>query len=535
MRLPLLSILMLAGSGLCAQSLFQRVYDCSYGDMRAGDRVGEGSYWAYAFYDEAFGYHRAVGVVKYGADDAPLWNKVFEAPSAEVGLDVSDLVTTSDGGLVWVGSRSNGLADSALVVKVTAVGGIGWSLALPAFLPPGASSASTAQLRRVDEAANGDVIVAGFFSYFDGGLYRRAFVARIGAGGAVQWTRSYALPTAQGAVNYSYDVQALSGGGLLLLGGNAGNGAWLTRLQDDGTVAWTKGYSTNDGAEAMAPVAVRPTGTGFDIFLQPDLYSGDIACVMHTNTSGDLLSTTKYRMAVGLGSMAGVRPLAGGGYLIASATNLTGEYERSNAHLLVVGADNIPILSASFGVPDEAEYARVVLAASGGGYLLGGGAAYVDLDAHRGGTAARPYLVRTDAGGNYVCGDPVEILVGDTVLTSASQTLEVQAITGWATSALTSADWLNAVTVCSTMGLAEEEASSFTLSPNPASDRLTILPADQAAWDHVLFDAMGRAVRSHARAIGRVELDVRGLTPGRYVLRSSGPSTVRSSAVMVGR
>lgn len=528
-------LLLLAGTSLSAQNIFQRVFDCNVGSVRAIEPVGTGTYVAYEILEEHFGYHQGVGVVKYGADQEPIWNKVYTAPAPEVHLYLNDIATTSDGGVVFGGSKKAVLSDTALVVKLNGDGDVLWSVAMPSYLPTGASTGSNATVRKVTAAPNGDVLVAGRYSYvLSGSVVSRAFAARISAGGTVLWTRSYVSSVGPSTQHQALDVKVLDGGGLLLLGLTGGDGSWLARLQDDGTVVWSTRYSTGDGFDALIPMDVFATSGGYDIFLQTDLYSSDLAAVMHTNASGILQSARLYKPDIGLSEAYSVEQLPNGGHMLSCTVNPTSSFTGGNALLLVTDASGAPILSQSFG-SDEHEYGTAVAATSDGGYFVGGGAAYEDLDEHRGGIAPRPFLVKTNAQGEHTCGEPITVTVADTTFTSEDRTLVAETISGWDGATVVGETYLVSVTVCGMQGIAEAGAAPFSVLPNPASDRLTIVPMNSGTWDHVLLDATGRSVLTRPRATGPLQLDVSGIAPGRYVLRSTSGMAVHSTLVLVVR
>ncbi|MEO8591466.1 MAG: hypothetical protein ABI432_18945 [Flavobacteriales bacterium] len=529
-------LLLLCSTSLSAQDIFQRVFDCTFGHIEAIETTAGGTYVAYNIVDqEAFGYHNGVGIVKYGPDFQPIWNNVYMAPSPTEDVEVIDMTATMDGGLVFTGRRTELLNDTALVVKVNSNGQVAWALGLPSFLPPGSDVSSYAQASAVEEAPNGDLLVTGHYSYHTDDSYYRAFLARISASGTALWTKSYVSTVDPEHLNYGYDVEPLSGGGLALLGWTGSEGAWLARLQDDGTVLWSKHYSTTVGFDDMAPHRVFATSGGFDIFLDTDLYSHNLACVMHTDGSGGLQASDLYKLPIGLGVMVDVLQKADHGYALSLVTSMIeqGTYN-TNAHLLVTDASGVPTLSSSFGSP-EYESAYAAAPTADGGYLVGGGASYENLDDHRGGIPPRPFLVKTNAQGDYTCGSPVVVTMADTALTSVDRALVVESITGWASTTVTPITWLVSVTVCGITGVDEVEAAPFSVYPDPASDVLNVVPADAGPWDHALLDATGRVVLAQQHATGRLQLDVSAIAPGRYVLRStSGPAT-RSTAVLVVR
>ncbi len=72
-------------------------------------------------------------------------------------------------------------------------------------------------------------------------------------------------------------------------------------------------------------------------------------------------------------------------------------------------------------------------------------------------------------------------------------------------------------------GLSELPADAFTISPNPAIDRITVTGArSQERLDALVLDGAGRMVRREAIANG--QLSAEGLAPGTYILQLIGTS-----------
>jgi len=528
-------LLLLFAVQLPAQDIFQRVYDCTSGNIRSVEAVGNGTYAGYDFRDAQFNNRQGLGVVKYDADQVPIWNKAYLSPGVNTDLFLSEMATTSDGGLVLGGIKRAALLDSAFVMKVNGDGDVLWTRVMPSALVTGAAPGSKASVLNVAAAANGDVLATGYYSYvLAGDAVWKAFLTRISATGTVLWTKSYVSSVDPDTHNRAFDVRALPGGGLLLLGLTGVDGSWLARLEDDGTVVWSTRYSTTNGFDVLVPMEVFPTGTGFHIFLQPSPNDPDLAVLLRANANGVLQSAQRYTTGQGWAATNGVAELPSSGYLFSSITNPSMAFGLDNLHLLVTDANGTPTLSQSFG-SDESEYGLAATMAPNGGYLVGGGAAYVDLDDHRGGTPPRPFLVKTNTQGDYTCGEGITVTVVDTAFTSEPRALVVGSISGWVSTSMTSEVFLNSVTVCPTVGIDEADVTPFQVLPNPASDLLTIVPPDGAIWDHALLDATGRVVLSHPRTIGQLQVDVSGIAPGRFVLRSASGMAVRSTAVLVVR
>jgi hypothetical protein len=64
--------------------------------------------------------------------------------------------------------------------------------------------------------------------------------------------------------------------------------------------------------------------------------------------------------------------------------------------------------------------------------------------------------------------------------------------------------------------------ASFTLAPNPTRTTTTITRPSHTASALTLLDAVGRTVRTIPAGLGSVTLDVTGLAPGLYILRTAG-------------
>lgn len=77
------------------------------------------------------------------------------------------------------------------------------------------------------------------------------------------------------------------------------------------------------------------------------------------------------------------------------------------------------------------------------------------------------------------------------------------------------------------VGMVEGSAATFTLYPNPGTDRLNIeLPAGPHTI--TVFDALGRTLRTEATTAQRVSFTMDGFAPGSYVVRVSDGSGISS-------
>ncbi|MCB0795818.1 MAG: T9SS type A sorting domain-containing protein [Flavobacteriales bacterium] len=78
-----------------------------------------------------------------------------------------------------------------------------------------------------------------------------------------------------------------------------------------------------------------------------------------------------------------------------------------------------------------------------------------------------------------------------------------------------------------TNGVNERKAPSLALAPNPCTDHL-LIPGVEAADAWSVLDVRGRALRSGQGVFGNLQLDVRELTPGSYVVQLLGPNGRRT-------
>ena len=179
-----------------------------------------------------------------GACPPTLWAKTFE------GVGGASVHPTSDGGFIVVGSKkpSTNFPPDIYVLRLNADGGVIWQKTYggnnPMFSPAGNSGES------VDLTSDGGFIVAGQANYFGAG-YADFWVLRLDANGNVLWQRTYGGVRSDG---YWPQVRTTSNGNFVLVGRTdsfgSGGDLWVLLLDPNGGIIWQKTYggSAYDGS-----------------------------------------------------------------------------------------------------------------------------------------------------------------------------------------------------------------------------------------------------------------------------------------------
>lgn len=68
------------------------------------------------------------------------------------------------------------------------------------------------------------------------------------------------------------------------------------------------------------------------------------------------------------------------------------------------------------------------------------------------------------------------------------------------------------------VGITEHESLKVDVYPNPVTDQFRIEPANGDQYQYRLMDITGRSVASGRNVSGAVDVDVRALVPGVYML-----------------
>jgi hypothetical protein len=165
--------------------------------------------------------------------------------------------------------------------------------------------------------SNGDFVAAGYA--FDTVQYINAFMARITSFGEVVWAK----PIVQ-RIQYLYhygidDIYPISDGYVIAVGDNMS----VRKISaNDGTILWTKDYSSGDVAYSIAPTRNGNFLVGGSLF---NYYSPGVDSqfysIMEIDSSGDTMWSKQYHMFNGQ-SVHDIVPTSEGNYLIAGAPSI---------------------------------------------------------------------------------------------------------------------------------------------------------------------------------------------------------------------
>jgi hypothetical protein len=165
---------------------------------------------------------------------------------------------------------------------------------------------------------------------------------------------------------------------------------------------------------------------------------------------------------------------------------------------------------------------RSVVLTNNGGYLAGGFGERDSLVEFRGGIPTQSYLVMTDGNGlTGRCERVANVNSSAITFTDAPYSQVVSDVAGWSIQPLVSGSTFSMEEVCTAVGVEARNVVRFSLFPNPTQDRITIIGLGNLPWQHQVVDASGRVVLAHASSGDRLELDLRTLSPGVYVLHST--------------
>ncbi len=305
----------------------------------------------------------------------------------------------------------------------------------------------------IEPTGDGGFIVAGFSDSFSPHSLRAAYLAKVDAGGQVQWTRSYDdlsdLENIAAAVVVLPDGYAIAG----RAGTNGEFDSFLIRTDLDGNVIFQRTYDAGDDDRAHALAAT--SDGGFILAGQAwfgDELSGDYDIyVVKTDGNGNVqwTQTYEYNDAVGVGADIAfdVIEVSTGGYAICGYTQssvwdgwvirtdelgvpiwdrlyaqgnsdeLTSIRELPDGGFILGGlfatprgdvdlalvrtsSQGVPIWTRTFGEVDRDDRGRCVRPLPDGGFIL------VGATNSYGAGASDMYLVRTDGDGNEVWSTP---------------------------------------------------------------------------------------------------------------------------------
>ncbi len=444
-------------------------------------------------------------LVKTDAQGAIQWTRTYGGPGDEADCSIEQL---PDGGYL-IASRTNSSGAGStdfFIVRTEVDGALRWARTY--------GGADWDEAHSLCTDAQDDIYITGYSNSYGAGA-QDVVVMRLDNEGTVQWTRTYGTADSE----RGHKIQLLPGGDLLIAAETRGTGAggWdllLMRVSADGSLRWSKTYGAvgdDFGWDA------RATTDGGCIFVGYTANAGageEDIYLMKTDGSGEPEWTRVYG---GTGTDRGysVQQTADAGFLVCGTT--TG-FGHGGQDILLLRTDEAgePRWCKTYGgeLSDGTIYGR---ATPDGGCLIGG---YTSTEGWENWDFL---LIKTDAeGSNGGCNE------GAAVLAVAEMWPTVLV----ANLAIDSSVWQMMVAdpvvseggtgeACAGTGVSDEEgAPSLAPYPNPTADRL-IIPGlvDVPSGSAELYDTVGHLVLQTGPMNGRIAtMDVGGLAVGTYIL-----------------
>jgi uncharacterized repeat protein (TIGR01451 family) len=257
------------------------------------------------------------------------WQRCFGGSWIDM---VNDIVQTSDGGYIAVGSTASydgditsthsaagKLADDAFVVKLSSTGQVMWSKcyggnSVDEFKK--IISTSDGGFLCVGSTRSGDGDVVGFHAAITTGA-KDVWVVKIDAAGTMQWNKAYGA----GSMDQAVDVVATTDGNYIIGAEGVGYGqgdistwygggdAWLIKISPTGDIIWEKTYGGSQ--DEHAATIIPATDGGFMIaFLT---YSNDGMCSQNNSGGAGITDIALFKIAED-GSAVWTKCFGGGAY-----------------------------------------------------------------------------------------------------------------------------------------------------------------------------------------------------------------------------
>ena len=327
-------------SGMYAQVTFQRTYglDTIHDISNAVLPVpGAGYYLAGLQFDLSGNGGEAV-LLRINTVGDTLWRKAYALP---VGLNLYDLIATSDGKLVVSGlvnpGVSGGISDyDAFVAKLDTAGSMLWSTTV------GDSLKQWAYQTR--ETPDGGSVTAGWSATMSWGDHAAAYLVRLNSAGDTLWTRTYPNPNPNW-YQYAYCLEVMPDSGFVLAGKQ---GYWgiprvhVMRTNAQGDTLWTKRLDILDQGEARDVVITDAGNILITGYCTASGFSNPF--LVELDPDGNLLWTRIYDHAV-----------SGWAFSLCNTTDgyaLFGITYQYDLHLINVDLNGDTIWSRQFAIGD---------------------------------------------------------------------------------------------------------------------------------------------------------------------------------------
>ena len=383
-------------------------------------------------------------------------------------------------------------------------------------------------------------------STYSFGAGHQAYLVRVDKDGNVLWSKTFGVP----GTSYGGAIEPTKDGGFLVGTSSSLYSACIIKLDSVGNVLWTKTSSnskwmksigeTNDGGFIVLGESVHGVGPSPDAYLLKWDSAGVLTwqrkidfCIPYTikqmKDGGYLLVDGGLTKLDSLGSVLWCRgyntsvksahETTGGGFLI------TGSASNGKAILMETDSSGILLWSRTYSSGDG----FTAFQTSDSGYFMAGINGYFPL----GGGTPDFYMVKADSLKNSGCFQ-MDVIVKDTLVSRVTSSFSTQIGTApdnsqFVTTIVGTGGTIK--TLCSSVGIKEAKAPTiFRTFPNPAIDVLFIQTPHKPNEQVTVLNVLGASLSIAAKRSGnKLELDIRTLPPGTYLLRYTAPGVSQSA------
>ncbi|MFI5218338.1 MAG: T9SS type A sorting domain-containing protein [Bacteroidia bacterium] len=481
--------------GANAQITFHKTFE---GRVDIGSSVKQTTDGGYIIGGNGFGGGYLIKTNAYGDT---LWTKIYNG-----GISTHSVLQTIDGGYILFGGSYSGGAGSLdmVLLKTDTNGNLLWSKYYGDIYDNYSYN--------IQQTSDSGYVIAGFTDTDTTGFgtsYRSLFLIETDVAGDTMWAKTYI-----GDFNYCYSMQQTADGGFILAGLTY-NDAFLLKTDATGIPQWSKAYG---GDEAMC-VKQLPDG-GFIFTGKSNFFSSGDVYLVRTDINGDLLWSSVLGDSTSQRSYS-IVPTNDGGYMIAGSTSgMIAPYLRD---IYLLHTDSIGNLVWAKKIINSSndDYSFCIEKTTDEGYVMSAWTLF--------NTPEKINLIKLDSMGNAGCSfinTLATSLTPSTIVTNlTAQIVPWNLVTGNPTWQVVSGGTV--ATICSSVNVNENEkpGSAFNISPNPATNKITITNPQFAIEAIEVYNLIGQKVFSQLQTenskLQTATIDVSKWNKGIYFVKVS--------------
>jgi uncharacterized delta-60 repeat protein len=271
----------------------------------------------------------------------------------------------SDGGYIVAGYTLSFGAGSEdyWILKVKSDGTVAWQKAY--------GGADWDRAHSIRETSDGGFIVAGKTQSFGAGV-DDYWILKLNSDGTVAWQKTYGGT----GTDIAYDVRETSDGGYIVAGETASyssgsRGAWIVKLNSDGTVSWEKVFGGAGTVSDYARSIEETSDNGFIVAGDTSSFGAgnDDYWLLKLKSDGTIAWQKAYG-GTGNDNVYSIQELSSGGFIVAGKTQSFGAGS-DDYWILKLQSDGTIDWQKSFGGTDS-DYATSIIESSSGGFIVSG-------------------------------------------------------------------------------------------------------------------------------------------------------------------